>query len=466
VSVLWSALDLARATGGTLTGPAGVDGVSIDSRTLRPGELFVALRGHTDGHAHVGAALARGAACAMVDHVPEGMADEPRLLQVRDTLAGLTDLGAAGRARFTRPVVAVTGSVGKTTTKEMLLLCLSQGGTAHAAEASHNNHWGVPLTLARLPPPASACVVEIGMNHAGEIAPLSLLARPDVAMITTIAAAHVGNLGSLEAIADEKASIGAGLAPGGTMVLPADTPLLDRLRHRVGDHRVISFGCNAMADATLSGLQAAPDHSDITAVVAGQTVAFRLHAPGRHMALNAVGALAAVHACGMDVARAARLLEGFAAGAGRGGKRAIALDAGGAALLLDESYNASSASIRAALAVLALQPARRRVVVLGDMRELGDHSAAEHRGLAEPVREAADLLFTCGPEMRLLYDAVPAGLRGAHAENAEALAPLVAAGLRAGDAVLIKGSYGSRMRMVVAALDAMAGNARAAPDAA
>jgi UDP-N-acetylmuramoyl-tripeptide--D-alanyl-D-alanine ligase len=464
VSALWSAAELAAATGGTSRGFAGVDGISIDSRTVQPGDLFVALRGTTDGHAHVAGALARGAACAMVDHVPDGVTDAAALLRVADTLAGLTDLGAAGRSRFTGMVVAVTGSVGKTTTKEMLRLCLSQGGTAHAAEASHNNHWGVPLTLARLPPGASACVVEIGMNHAGEIAPRSLLVRPEVAMITEIAAAHVGNLGSLEAIADEKAAIGAGVVAGGTMVLPADTPLLDRLRHRVGDHRVVSFGCSAMADATLCGLQAAADHSDITALVAGQTVSFRLNAPGRHMALNALGALAVVHACGLDVALAAQLLERFSAGAGRGGKRTMAVAGGGSAVLLDESYNASSASIRAALSVLALQPARRRVVVLGDMRELGDHSAAEHRGLAEAVRAAGDLLFTCGAEMRVLYDAVPAGMRGGHEDNAEALAPVVVAALRAGDAVLVKGSYGSRMRVVVAALDAV--DARAASDAA
>jgi UDP-N-acetylmuramoyl-tripeptide--D-alanyl-D-alanine ligase len=456
VSVLWTDEEIGAATGGMVTGPVRAGGVSIDSRTLEPGDLFVALRAGRDGHDYVADAFARGAAAAMVDGMPAGVRERDALVLVEDTLAGLTELGRAGRRRFGGAVVAVTGSVGKTTTKEMLRLCLSQGGAAHAAEASHNNHWGVPLTLARLPVAAPACVVEIGMNHAGEIAPLSRLACPEVAVITTVGAAHVGHLGSFEAVADEKAAIGAGLTPGGTLVLPADAPLLGRLLAANAGKTVVTFGLAEGADARLTGLVEDADGSAVEAVIGGARVAFRLAAPGRHMALNALAALTAVVAAGFDVAAAAGALEGFESGAGRGARQVIGA-AGGTALLLDESYNASSASIRAALAVLALQPAARRVVVLGDMRELGVFSAAEHAGLAEAVGASADVVFTCGTEMRALFEALPAGLRGGHAATAEQIAPAVTAEIRDGDAVLVKGSYGMRMRLIVEQLKARPG---------
>jgi UDP-N-acetylmuramoyl-tripeptide--D-alanyl-D-alanine ligase len=453
MSVLWTGAAVEAATGGVLSAGFEASSVAIDSRRVSAGGLFVALRGETDGHAHVADAFARGAAGALVSHVPLGVSRAAPVVVVGETTRALADLGAAGRARFAGKVVAVTGSVGKTTTKDMLGLCLAQGGAAHVAEASHNNHWGVPLTLARLPADAAACVVEIGMNHAGEIAPLSRLARPDVVVVTAVSASHIGQLGSLEAIADEKGSIAAGLGAEGIAVLPADSPWLARLRAAVGRHRVVTFGVAEGADCRLSHLREDADGSSVQAVVGGQTVGFRLAAPGRHMAMNALAALAATDACGFDVAAAARALEGFMPGAGRGARRWV-LVPGGRVLLLDESYNASSASVRAALSVLALQKAGRRIVVLGDMRELGAHSEDEHRGLAASVSAVADVLFTCGAEMRALFDAVPAGRRGAHAETAEALAPLVIAALRSGDAVLVKGSHGSRMRVVVASFEA------------
>ena len=455
---LWTAEALRAATGGVFAGtPSAITGISIDTRTLRPGDLFVALHSDTgDGHDHVATALQRGAVGAMVDRsVPDLPADAP-VLRVSDTTRGLTDLGAAGRARFAGPVIAITGSVGKTTTKAMLALCLARrGANPHAAEASHNNHWGVPLTLARLPTDATSCIVEIGMNHAGEIAPLSRLTAPTIALVTHLGSAHIGHLETLEAIADEKAAIADGLAEGGTAILPADAPLLDRLRAGLAaHHRVITFGASAFADAHLTMVHAGPDHCALEAWIGGQHVAFHLHAPGRHMALNALAALAATHAAGFDVQAAARALEAFSAGPGRGAKSTLDLP-GGTAVLLDESYNASPASVRAALSVLALQPATRRIAVLGDMRELGRHSGAEHRGLAASVGAAADLVFTCGPEMRALHDALPASPRTTHADTAEATARCVAAAIRPGDAVLVKGSNGMRMRVVVAALGAL-----------
>ncbi len=446
---LWTADDLTAATSGTMGAPFDAAGVSIDTRTIAPGDLFVALRGeHGDGHEHVAGALARNAAGAMVDR---GASVGP-LLRVADTLTGLTRLGAAGRARFAGRVVAVTGSVGKTSTKEMLRTILAARARTHAAVASYNNHWGVPLTLARLPPEAAFCVAEIGMNHAGEIEPLTRLARPHVAVITAIAKAHVGHLGSIEAIAREKASIMRGLEPDGVAVLPADTPELALLRTEAADARVITFGAAPGADARLVSAEEEADSIGIVAAILGVPVRLHLPAPGRHMAMNAIAAMAAAAALGVPPAEAAGALASFAPLSGRGARRRVAVP-GGSVLLLDESYNGNGASMRAALAVLQLQPAERRIAVLGDMLELGPEGPAEHASLAPDAARAADLVFACGPLMASFYRLIPPARRGAYAPDADALAPLVARALRPGDAVLVKGSLGTRMKLVVAALD-------------
>jgi UDP-N-acetylmuramoyl-tripeptide--D-alanyl-D-alanine ligase len=454
MSALWTPRDLVAATGGTLPVPFSATGVSIDSRSLCPGDLFVALLGdHGDGHGFVADALARGASGALVHRRPEGVAEGANLLQVADTLAALHRLGAYARARFDGQVVAITGSVGKTTTKEMLRVILSAEGKAWAAEGSHNNQWGVPLTLARLPVDGAFCIVEIGMNHAGEIAPLARLARPHVALITAVERAHVGHLGSIEAIADEKAAIAQGLERHGVLVLPADNPLLHRLLDRAGGVAVRRFGVAADADARLISAHSDAERNAVEAEINGVPVRLLLHAPGRHMAMNAVAALEVAATLGIEPTRAAAELAGFTPIAGRGTRRRIRV-AGGEALLLDESYNASASAVRAALEVLAQQPAARRIAVLGDMLELGQDGPAEHLGLAPAIVAHADLLFTCGPLMRLLHDAVPAAKRGAHEADSAALAPIVAAALRPDDAVLVKGSLGSRMKTIVQALAA------------
>ncbi len=451
---LWSASELAAATGGSLSRRFDASGVSIDTRTLAAGDLFVALLGEgRDGHAFVADALAGGAAGAMVH------ADVPQagpLLRVGDTLEGLRCLGAFARSRFgdnAGRLIAVTGSVGKTTTKEMLRRALSGFGPTHAAAASFNNHWGVPLTLARTPRDAKFCVVEIGMNHAGEIAPLARLARPHVAAITTIAKAHVGYLGSIAAIADEKASILRGLEPGGIGVLPVDCPEFATLKAAAGDASILTFGIDPGADVRLLHRESDADGSLIHVDICGRTASLRLNAPGQHMVMNAVATLAVIAALGLDPTGAIDALEAFVPLAGRGARREIAVRCG-AALLLDESYNGNGASMRAALDVLRLQPARRRVAVLGDMLELGDEGPAEHAGLAEAVIGSVDRLFTCGPLMRRLFDAVPETLRGAHAADSDALAPVVAAAVERGDAILVKGSLGSGMKRVVEAIEA------------
>ncbi len=450
---LWTASELQEATGGTLSALFAAGGVSIDTRTLAPGDLFVALAGDgRDGHDFVADAFAKGAAGAMVH---DDVSAAGPVLRVDDTLAGLARLGAFGRERFAGRMVAVTGSVGKTTTKEMLRGALSVFGKTHAAVASYNNHWGLPLTLARTPRDAAYCIAEIGMNHAGEIAPLANLARPHVALITAIAKAHVGHLGTIEAIADEKASIARGLEPSGIVVLPADSDQLPRLRTAVGDAVVLTFGTDPAADVRLTRWDADAEGTTIHADIVGHTASLRLNAPGPHMAMNAVAVLAVVAAFGLDPSLAIGALATFAPLPGRGDRRTIAVR-GGSVLLLDESYNANGASVRAALEVLRLQTGRRRIAVLGDMLELGDEGPAEHAGLADAAIASADCLFTCGPLMRALFDAVPAGLRGAHAADSSALAPIVAAGLRAGDAILVKGSLGSDMKRVIAAIEASA----------
>lgn len=454
MSALWTHAELVAATGGSLradgaSADVAVTGVAIDSRAIAAGDLFVALVAARDGHDFVPAALAAGAACAMVHRDLPG----PALLRVADTLAGLTALGAAGRARSAARVVGVTGSVGKTTTKEMLRTALSALGATHAATASHNNHWGVPLTLARMPRDSAFAVIEMGMNQRGEIAPLARLARPDVAVITAIGTAHIGNLGSEAAIAEEKADILAGLRPGGTILLPAETPHLPRLLARATEAgaRATTFGATPNAAVRLLSWQG--DANGVTAEIAVQdrALAVRIGAPGEHMARNACAVLGAVAALGLDVELAALALAGFGAVAGRGARRHIAV-AGGSAMLIDDSYNASPASIRAGLAVLAAQPANRRVVVLGDMRELGAEAAAIHASLAPDVAGVADLVFCCGPMMAHLFAALPPAKRGAHAPDSAQLATMLRDALAAGDAVLVKGSLGSRMALVIDAL--------------
>ncbi len=480
MSVLWTAAELRAATGGSLAEEIAATGVSIDTRSLVPGDVFVALRDTRDGHDFVADALARGAAAAMVDRDPPGVAADAPLLRVADTLAALRALGGAARARSAARFVAVTGSVGKTTTKELLRVALGALGPTHAAAASHNNHWGVPLTLALLPRDSRFAVIEIGMNSRGEIEPLARLARPHVAVITTIGTSHLGRLGSQAAIAEEKGDILLGLerdgvapaarggvapaARGGVAVLPADSPFYPRLAERAAEvgARVISFGEGARADVQMTDYVGAADRGTARLLMDGLPLSLHLGAPGQHIAMNACAALAAVHALEGDVVAAAEALSGFDAGAGRGERVRIDLP-GGAALLLDDSYNAAPNSIRAGLAVLAAQAAGRRIVALGDMLELGEAGPALHAGLAPDVAAVADLVFCCGPLMRHLFEALPNEKRGAHLPDSATLGAMVAAALAPGDAVLVKGSLGSRMAAVVAAIKARGDGSRAHP---
>jgi len=451
---LWTAAELRAATDGQLHHDGAVTGVSIDTRTLAPGDLFVALKDQRDGHDFVADALRRGASAAMVDHEPPDVPPGSPLLRVPDTLAGLEALGKAGRNRSQARVAAITGSVGKTGTKDMLRLLFGALGPTHAAAASYNNHWGVPLTLARLPRNAAFAVIEIGMNNPGEIAPLSRMAAPHVVAITTVAEAHIGHLGSLAAVAEEKGSIAVGLVPGGIAVLPRDNAFFGRLAEIArasGAAKIISFGRDAGADVQLAEAMIGPDgRTACTILVAGVPYRLVMPAVGLHHAENACCALAIVAALGLDIGRAAPALTAYAPGAGRGAPRDIPVP-GGTALLIDESYNAAPPAMRAALRTLSQRPAKRRIAVLGDMRELGKFSAALHAGLA-PDAALADVVFCCGPEMAALYEKLPEARRGAHVPDSRSLAPIVKAALRPGDVVLVKGALGSRMALVVQAL--------------
>jgi UDP-N-acetylmuramoyl-tripeptide--D-alanyl-D-alanine ligase len=439
--------------------PAAISGLSIDTRTLQPGDAFFAIKGENrDGHAFVAAALTRGAGLAVVSEIPANVPPDAPLLVVDDVLGALGDLARAARARSQARIVGVTGSVGKTGTKEALRLVLSAQGETHASAASYNNHWGVPLSLARMPESAAYAIFEMGMNHAGEIAPLAQMVRPHVVVITTIEPVHLENLGSLEAIADAKAEAFTGLEPDGAAVINRDTPLFGRLAQRAteaGVRRIVSFGTHEAADARLIDAAVQPEGSGVRATVLGTELTYKVGAPGRHVVLNSLGVLAAASLVGADLTRAALELAKLEPPTGRGRRTTLGL-AGGEALLIDESYNANPASMRAALALLGQAPVGnggRRIAVLGDMLELGPAARALHADLSEAViANGIDLVYCAGPLMEALWQALPPAQRGAHAADSAALEPIVIAGLRAGDALMVKGSLGSRMGPIVKAL--------------
>ena len=458
---LWSERELAAAFGAAPSAAlsAVVRGVSIDSRTLEAGDVFIAIKGEAhDGHDHVARAFESGAAAAVVSRErAAGLAALGPLFAVDDTLSAMEGLGVAARARSKARIVAVTGSVGKTTAKEMLRAMLASCGATHASAHSYNNHWGVPLTLARMAVSARYGVFEIGMNHAGEIAPLSRMVRPHAALVTTIAPVHIEHLGTIEAIADAKAEIFLGLEPGGAAALNRDAPQFDRLAKAAAAHgaRILTLGRGADCDARLIEVEAIDAGSRVSTRVLGRELAFVLGAPGVHMAENALGALLAAEALGADLDACAAALERFSPQQGRGARFSVKT-ADGPAVIIDESYNANPASMRAALKLLAAAkpgPKGRRIAVIGDMLELGPAAEAMHAELAADLSaNRVDLLFGAGPLTRALYEAAPASMRAAWAARSNELTDEVARELRGGDIAMIKGSNGSRMGPLVAAL--------------
>lgn len=463
--VLWTSEDAAAATRGRNSRPWRASGVSIDSRTLAEDDLFVALRGpRFDGHDYVADALRKGAAAALVDSAPSGLAAEAPLLVVDETLKGLESLAAAARQRSPARIAAVTGSVGKTGIKEALRLVLGRQAETAASVGNLNNQWGAPLSLARLPRTARYGIFELGMNHSGEIEPLSRLVRPHVALVTTIAPAHTEFFDTIEAVADAKAEIFSGLEPDGTAVLNRDNRWFDRLAaaaRSAGAARVVSFGSEAGATVRLTGVESGEDGSVVSADCDGRPLTFRVGAPGRHWVANSLAVLATVAALGASAEDAAAALADVRPPQGRGRRSVLRVPGGNRGdtfTLIDESYNASPEAVRAAFEVLALASPSgqgRRIAVLGDMRELGAEARSLHVDLTgDLVRHPIDLVYAAGPLMAELYRALPPKMRGGHAADSAALAPLIAAVVRPGDVVLVKGSLGMGMARIVTALSA------------
>ncbi|HEX7925369.1 MAG TPA: UDP-N-acetylmuramoylalanyl-D-glutamyl-2,6-diaminopimelate--D-alanyl-D-alanine ligase [Bradyrhizobium sp.] len=462
-TMLWTSDAMAQAMRAATQGalPEGVTGLSIDSRTIAPGDAYFAIKGDVhDGHAFVAAALKAGAGLAVVETAQRDKfpADAP-LLVVDDVLAGLVELAHASRARLKAQIIAVTGSVGKTSTKEALRRVLSAQGETHASVASFNNHWGVPLSLARCPASARFAVFEIGMNHAGEITPLVKMVRPHVAVITTIEPVHLEFFSGIEAIADAKAEIFAGLEPNGAVVLNRDNGQFTRLQKqakKAGISRIVSFGTDKRAEARLIDLSLHATCSAVHADILDHDITYKIGMPGRHMAMNSLAVLAGASLLGADIARAALSLSQLEAPTGRGLRRTLEVGHG-EATLIDESYNANPASMGAALNVLgqaATGPHGRRIAVLGDMLELGPTGPELHRGLNEAVTaNRIDLVYCCGPLMRNLWDALSTGKRGGYAESSAALEAQAVAAVRAGDVIMVKGSLGSKMKLIVSALE-------------
>ena len=441
MTALWTSDEIAAATGGRASAPFEATGVTFDSREVQPGDLFVAMPGTAhDGHQFVAGAFAAGAAGAVVARP----VDSPHVL-VEDTAQALQDLGRAARERSRARVVGVTGSVGKTSTKEALYAALDRNapGRVHRSVKSYNNHTGVPLSLARMPSDAEFAVLEMGMNNRGEIAALTGLVRPHVALITAIAPAHIENLGSEEAIADAKAEIFEGLEPDGTAILPNDSAHRDRLLKAARRHAdtILTFGRGDADVHALHAVRSSDGGSLITAALLGCELTFTISQRGEHWVSNALAVLATVEALGLDAALAGLALADLGGLKGRGERHVLRVD-GGEVLLIDESYNANPASMAATLKSLGAEfGVERRIAVLGPMRELGEHSGALHAGLAPAVLEAkVDELILVGEETRPLETAVAGEVRVQRAQGADDAATLLSAMLRPGDAVLVKAS--------------------------
>jgi UDP-N-acetylmuramoyl-tripeptide--D-alanyl-D-alanine ligase len=433
--MLWTSQELQKATGGVLhNAPLGVTGVSIDSRTVGKGELYIALKGDAhDGHDFTVKALENGAGLALVSIAPA----VGSYLLVDDVMEAMRAIARAARARMKGKVIAVTGSVGKTSTKEMLATCFATYGKTHAAVASFNNHWGVPLTLARMPEDADFGIFEIGMNHSGEIVPLVALVQPHIAIITTVEPVHLAHFSGIEEIAAAKAEIFTGLKAGGTAILNADNPWFSYLCEQAKGYKIVSFGASEAADIQLLSCNEGVKTSLIN---------YNLGAKGVHMAMNSLSVLGAIQACGLELTKAIPALEGLKPVKGRGEVVYLKNDM----TLNDESYNANPASMKAAFAVLKTAKSRK-IAALGDMLELGEHEIAIHEELAVD-HEGIDLFYAQGLRMKAFYDALPLAKRGGYATTALELLPLLQAGLRPKDTLMVKGSLGSRMVDLVAKL--------------
>lgn len=463
MSLLWSSDAMIAAMNGRPVGelPDGITGISIDTRTLRDGEAFFAIKGDAlDGHDYATAAVAAGAALLVVAEakLPALGKLKAPMIVVDDVLAAMTRLGLASRARSHAQIIAVTGSVGKTTTKEALRHVLSEVGKVHASVASFNNHWGVPLTLARMPQDTDYGVFEIGMNHADEIRPLVKMVRPHVAIVTLIAPAHLGHFKNLQEIATAKAEIFEGLLPGGYALLNRDDKhykFLEKLALEAGVEHIKSFGENARADYRLMKLKLHSECSCMTARLAGEEVVAKVGAPGRHIVQNVLAVLGAAHLTGADMTKVTLALSSLRADSGRGERHTLEI-AKGTFTLIDESYNANPASMRAAVELLAAATPTgkgRRIAVLGDMLELGKQSPKLHAELSAVIAaNNINMVFLGGPGMAALKAAMPVEIHAEYRQSVEELQPQLLNTIRAGDVIMIKSSKGTGFSQIVKTL--------------
>lgn len=448
MKTIWSAQEVAQAVGAETKGTWIATGVGKDSRELNPKDLFIALKGpKLDGVEYIDAAFKAGAVGAVVDRIPAGFEEDPRLILVKDTFKALNDLANAARTRSQAKIVAITGSFGKTGTKDAAALLLSFFGSVQASERSFNNHWGVPFTVSNIGPNLDFAVIEMGMNHAGEIVPLSQIARPHVALITTIREMHIEHLGSLENIAAEKAEIFAGMTEGGTAVLNRDDSMYSQVAAaaKVKKLKIVTFGYHEEADCCLIKCMMDEGWLWVEAKVDETLFSYRIPAAGEHWALNSLGVLGVMKALGLNVIEASKLFSNLVLPEGRGVQHHVKLGHSHITVI-DESYNAGPDSMRAALKVLgALVPqgTGRRIAILGDMRELGPKAQEIHEGLKlDLIANKVDLVFTCGEKMEHLHHSLPEGMRGAHTLEVTDLVPTVVRCAQAGDIFMIKGSKG------------------------
>ncbi len=456
---LWTSKEIAQAVHGEFLNDFSIENIEIDSRNVQKGDLFIALKVARDGHDFVENAIASGANGALVAN-KECAPNVANLVLCNDTMLALENMGIFARRRANiAKRIAITGSVGKTTVKELTAAALAASGKTHKSVKSYNNHWGVPLTLARMPQDTRFGVFEIGMNHMGEIAKLSPQVRPHIAAITSVAPVHIEHFGTIEAIADAKSEIFLGVENGGKVLIPADNPMYSRLMARANDIdgiEAISFGNNEKANSRIIEIKNDNKIRRVRADILGEIVEWDISELGDHWVSNGLCALTLVQLAGGYVEAAASILSNFGALDGRGATKNILLKNGGQITLVDEAYNANPTSIAGALNALSQRGGGRKIAVLGDMLELGSQENQYHADLIDAVIASnPDLVFLAGQRMKHLWDLLPQNMRGAYATTSKDLAPKLCEAILPNDVIMVKGSNGSHMNVIIAAIGAL-----------
>ena len=431
-------------------------GISIDSRTTKPGDLYIAICGpNNNGHDYVDSAIQSGATLCIVSENRPHWKQLP-IIEVRDTVKALNSLGIASRSRCSGTVIGVTGSAGKTSTKNLLFHSLSSCGATYASPRSFNNLWGVPYSLASMPDDTKFGIIEMGMNHANEISPLSKMARPQIAIITNVGTAHLEFFDSVEGIALAKSEIFDGMPRGSTAILNKDNPFFTLLCNKARDqgHKILSFGSDARADIRLIA------YDDVSAIVKaeidGSTIEYNMGVVGIHHAYNSLAVLAGIQATGENVETAAACFSTWKASEGRGAIETICTPQG-QVTLIDESYNANPDSVRSTIRTLGKKSTNgRKILFLGDMKELGKHGPELHQALAKDIIDTEiDIVHTCGDIMKFLHNALPPSQRGHHCATSSEMSEIVPELIQDDDTIVVKGSLSMKMAKIIQALKSL-----------